>query len=1073
MNVKLTTLLCCALLANVASAQRKADKTPQKREGSINVTNLPAIQKPERGTPTETRNLFNGNRLQFQPLTNPSLKQQLPEGFRIDAMAENGLPLQISGTLKNNQGDLTKRTFAHLTALTQAMRLSNPNQEFKVLEIWADDYGQQHVKMQQQFRSVEVLDAQIIVHEKNNNIYLMNGRWFPTPNLTSVEPILRGSDAGQLVRRDLEQSGEKWQPLSMLDPNQTGILQNLEQLKTELVITHLQDRLDGERLAWRIKARPHLLSMWEYLVDASTGEILDKHTNLCDISIDGRHICSHPEHHTNTPQSGFGRRLNATKSPKSDNETPLFDGNATANATDSRGITRNLNTYNVGTQYYLVDATRPMFNNAQSRMPNNPVGALVTLTAGNTSPENNNFRYDLVSSSSNTWTDRNSVSAHYNSGQAYEYFRTTFNRNSINGRGGNVVSFTNVAESNGRGMDNAFWDGEAMYYGNGDQAFFSLARGLDVAGHEMSHGVVQNTANLRYQGESGALNESFADIFGAMIDRDDWLIGEDVVRTSYFPSGALRSLQDPHNGGTRLSDPGYQPRTYSERYTGTQDNGGVHINSGIPNYAFYLFANDAAVGKARAEQIFYRALTTYLVASSKFIDLRNGVMNAIGDVYPNSPNIVAAANNAFNAVGIGGNSAPGGNTNTYQNELPVNQGADWVLYSAPDSSNLNLLRIADGNIFRISNTKHISKPSISDDGTEIVFVGNDNKIHYIPINWSTGAVGSEVTFSQWGDEWSSVVISKDGQKLAATSIYIDTLIYIYSDRLAQWRGYKLRNPTTSQQGTTVGSVVFADALEWDHVGEYVMYDAYNRLRGNNNQQLDYWDVGFIRAWDIIGNNWGDGKIEKLFAGLPEETSVANPTFAKNSPYIVGFDWIDNSRATTINHVWGANIQRGVYDTIFINNTLGYPCYNRLDNKVIFNYNGTSGLLLGQQDVMSNKIRASSAQATVLRSAAQWGTWFGTQNRRLASQDLGDGSKINIFPNPFNEQLQIEIDAINGGEGKIEVFDMMGKIVSTTPLSIAVGKQQIAIDLGHIANGTYFVRTTIGARSSVDKLFKMK
>src|SRR5215203_7409311 len=98
-------------------------------------------------------------------------------------------------------------------------------------------------------------------------------------------------------------------------------------------------------------------------------------------------------------------------------------------------------------------------------------------------------------------------------------------------------------------MDNAFWNGSAMFYGNGNSSFRQLERGLDVAGHEMSHGVIQNTANLEYIGQSGALNESYADVFGAMIDRNDWQIGEDVVLPAVFPSGALRDLSNPNNGG--------------------------------------------------------------------------------------------------------------------------------------------------------------------------------------------------------------------------------------------------------------------------------------------------------------------------------------------------------------------------------------------------------------------------------------------------------------------------------------------------------------------------------------------
>ena len=121
----------------------------------------------------------------------------------------------------------------------------------------------------------------------------------------------------------------------------------------------------------------------------------------------------------------------------------------------------------------------------------------------------------------------------------------THGRNSINDRGSNIVSFVDVADENGGSMENAFWDGQYIYYGNGGNTFKELARSLDVAGHEISHGVVQTTANLEYQGESGAMNEAFADIFAVMITRDNWAIGEEVVNPNVFRGGALRSLSDP------------------------------------------------------------------------------------------------------------------------------------------------------------------------------------------------------------------------------------------------------------------------------------------------------------------------------------------------------------------------------------------------------------------------------------------------------------------------------------------------------------------------------------------------
>lgn len=141
-----------------------------------------------------------------------------------------------------------------------------------------------------------------------------------------------------------------------------------------------------------------------------------------------------------------------------------------------------------------------------------------------------------------------------------------------------------------------------MFYGNGAQSFMPLARGLDVAGHEMSHGVIESTANLDYEGESGAINESFADVFGVLIDRDDWKVGEDVVRLGEFPSGALRNIGDPHNGAQTNDFGRWQPRHVNEQYKGTADNGGVHINSGIPNYAFYLFVQEMAKHLMKQQQ---------------------------------------------------------------------------------------------------------------------------------------------------------------------------------------------------------------------------------------------------------------------------------------------------------------------------------------------------------------------------------------------------------------------------------------------------------------------------------------
>ena len=270
----------------------------------------------------------------------------------------------------------------------------------------------------------------------------------------------------------------------------------------------------------------------------------------------------------------------------------------------------------------------------QSVMPNEPSGVIWTVDAQNGSPQQTNFEIVHVTNTTNNWKNLE-VSAHYNGGEAYEYFRQKFGRNSINGSGGNIISIINVTDQNDNDMDNAFWNGAAIFYGNGDVAFQPLAKGLDVAGHEMSHGVIQNTANLEYVGQSGALNESYADIFGAMIDRDDWQIGEDVVNIAVFPTGTMRDMANPNNGGSSLNDRGWQPKHMNEFQnlpeTPEGDNGGVHVNSGIANKAFFNLAS--SVGKEKAEQIYYKALTDYLVKSSQFVDMRNAAEKAATDLH--------------------------------------------------------------------------------------------------------------------------------------------------------------------------------------------------------------------------------------------------------------------------------------------------------------------------------------------------------------------------------------------------------------------------------------------------------
>ena len=230
--------------------------------------------------------------------------------------------------------------------------------------------------------------------------------------------------------------------------------------------------------------------------------------------------------------------------------------------------------------------------------------------------------------------------AHDNAGVTYDYYMNTFKRDAIDGQGGAMVSTVHYG-SDPVDAQNAAWVGQRqqMIYGDGGKVFKPLAFGLDVVGHELTHGVTDNTAQLIYQGQSGALNESYSDFFGVMIAGSNWTVGGTVIKSPPYPVPYLRSMSDPSAGGRfDANDPLRsvgQPSNMSEYAnlpaTRKTDNGGVHVNSGIPNKVGYLIGT--ALGRDKAQQIYYRTLTQYLTPDSDFLAAARASIRAAQDLY--------------------------------------------------------------------------------------------------------------------------------------------------------------------------------------------------------------------------------------------------------------------------------------------------------------------------------------------------------------------------------------------------------------------------------------------------------
>jgi thermolysin len=397
-----------------------------------------------------------------------------------------------------------------------------------------------------------------------------------------------------------------------------------DQTDPEIVQLYVYRTEAGDRLTYRIET-PRIdgsedTSAPVVFVDAHTGEIVDQYDNL---------------------QTGTG--------------SSLYSGTVSISTSQS------------GSTFYMEDTTR-----RQGTFNMNNTGSTTTGTGGTQS---------RFTDADDNWTATNAragVDAHYGAAKTFDYYQNTHGRNGIDGNYGpgtttaaaNGVSIVASRVHFGSNYNNAFWYQNMMSYGDGNGTSFSPLTTIDICGHEMTHGVIERTANLTYARESGALNESFADIFGSMVERyadggvvstNTWMIGEDAY-TPGTAGDALRRMDNPNSVG----DPDhYSLRLYPGTCTpsSTNDQCGVHTNSSISNHAYYLIANGGTnrvsgvgvtgIGASAAERIFYRALTVYMTSSTNFAGARTATLSAAADLYGGSSSQYDGVATGWCAVGVG------------------------------------------------------------------------------------------------------------------------------------------------------------------------------------------------------------------------------------------------------------------------------------------------------------------------------------------------------------------------------------------------------------------------------------
>lgn len=491
-------------------------------------------------------------------------------------------------------------------------RFSKNPLNFNLLSVEKDKLGMEHHRYQQTINGIPVDLTMLITHMKGNKVISVNGDVL-SKEVNTKTPTIPFSTALYIAKGDINAEVYKWEnpneemfiKMETNDPSATFMPQN------KLVYIVKNGDFNNElRLAYKLDIYAmEPLSRDEIYIDAVNGEILFKNNLIHTADVVGS---------ANTAYSG-SRAITADS----------FGGSYRLRET---GRGNGIETYdlNQGTSY----------------------GSAVDFTDN-----------DNIWNNANAQLDEYAGDAHWGAEMTYDYYMQIHSRNSIDGAGFKLKSYIHYSSN----YTNAFWDGSRMTYGDGGTGYTPLTS-MAIAGHEITHGLISNTAGLVYSYESGALNESFADIFGVSIDfwsrpgSANWLMGDEITTGSNY----FRSMSNPN----AKNDPDTYLGTYW--HTSSSDNGGVHTNSGVQNFWYYLMVNGGsgtndnsdpytvtALGQTKAEKIAFRNLTVYLTSSSQYADARFYAIQSAVDLYgPCSPE-VQSTTDAWYAVGVGNAFTPG------------------------------------------------------------------------------------------------------------------------------------------------------------------------------------------------------------------------------------------------------------------------------------------------------------------------------------------------------------------------------------------------------------------------------
>ncbi|MBB6369033.1 M4 family metallopeptidase [Chryseobacterium shigense] len=527
---------------------------------------------------------------------------------------------------------------------------TDSNHTFELVTAKTDELGIKHSVFQHYYKNVKVADELILVHEKDGKVTYVNGELTPDINLAIQQPLTK-TEVENIVNADLRISDVTFadfgQVITKVYAGKGVDLHSVSQIDA-LSLKTLQGYMyyidNGTKQIVKKSEKIHRHNITPVINNISTGKPAAGITSVVSPFLDtsstsATYYKGNQQITVDSYNGAFRLKDNARNVHTLDGTG--WDGSGSA----ASGLSGTINEYTNSTANYTAAATKP--------------AAEV---------------HWAMEKAHDYYVSRHNRNSYDGSGSIIRnYYNINFNRNATTGAGQTPIDGTNAAAIDQQGI-------VAMVYGSGlyqgQSGYFGPIVGIDVAGHEYSHLMVSRTANLTYEAESGALNESFADIFGTAIEfysnvNPNWTIAEGIpnagLGATYF-----RNMANPNAGANQIG--GQQPDTYqgtnwastAPPYTQTNDHGGVHKNSGVGNYWFYLLSqggsgtndngtafNVTGITIQKAEKIAFRTLTTYLTANSGYINAYDQSKQAAIDLYGANSNELQQVENAWCAVGLG------------------------------------------------------------------------------------------------------------------------------------------------------------------------------------------------------------------------------------------------------------------------------------------------------------------------------------------------------------------------------------------------------------------------------------